>query len=216
LEALARDTWCIPPKRLHFIPNGIDVQRFERSSDTKNAVPVIGTVSALRREKNLPRLLHAFARSVRTVPCHLVIVGDGPERDGLKALAEELGVTEHMTMAGHIDDPSRMYEKFDVFALASDTEQMPYTVLEAMAASCPVAATSVGDISRMVAAENRSFIVEKSSEALSAAMMSLLRDGALRAEIGKANLRKVRQDYTQDAMFRAFAGIYALPGLDSI
>jgi glycosyltransferase involved in cell wall biosynthesis len=216
LQTLARDEWHITEKNLRFIPNGIDVTKFERTSGLKNVVPIVGTVSALRREKNLARLLRAFALTVRAVPCRLSIVGDGPERGALEGLARELGVADHVNMTGHIAEPSREFEKFDIFALASDTEQMPYTVLEAMAAGCPIAATNVGDISQMVATENLPYIVERSDQALSAAMISLLRDSAARAEIAGANLRKVRKDYTQDTMFRAFAQIYALPGLDSI
>ena len=216
LERVARDIWRIPSGNLRFIPNGIDVKRFERSEGTRKPVPVIGTVSALRAEKNLPRLLQAVAQTSRSIPCRLTIVGDGPERPALERLAQELGLTDHVTFVGHVSDPSRLYSEFDVFALTSDTEQMPYTVLEAMAAGCAIAATDVGDIFSMVSPENQPFVVPRTVEAVSAALLQLLADPSLRNKIGAANLERVRRDYSQDRMFRAFAETYDLPALTAI
>ncbi len=213
LERIARDVWRLPRAHLHYIPNGIDLERFKRRSTGENPIPVIGTVSALRREKNLQRLLRAFARTVQRIPCQLVIVGDGTERNALEDTARELGVSNFVRFEGHVPDPSSLYGTFDIFALTSDTEQMPYTVIEAMAAGCPIAATDVGDIREMVAAENRPFIVAKDEDAVSDALVRLLMDGDLRKTIGGANLRTARERYSQDTMFRAFAEIYDLPGL---
>jgi len=213
LEHIARDVWRLPRGRLHYIPNGIDIDRFKRRSNGANPMPVIGTVSALRREKNLQRLLRAFAAAVQRVPCRLVIVGDGAERGTLENIARDLGVSDFVRFEGHVPDPSSLYGTFDIFALTSDTEQMPYTVIEAMAAACPIAATDVGDVREMVAAENRPFIVAKDENAVSDALVRLLADSNLRKTIGAANLQTARARYSQDTMFRAFAEIYDLPGL---
>jgi len=213
LEQIARDVWRLPRGRLHYIPNGIDIERFRRRSNGQNTIPVIGTVSALRREKNLHRLLRAFAATVRRIPCRLVIVGDGTERGALEDTAQELGVSDFVRFEGHVPDPSHLYGTFDIFALTSDTEQMPYTVIEAMAAGCPIAATDVGDIREMVAAENRPFVVAKDEDAVSDALVRLLADSGLRKTIGDANLRIARENHRQDTMFHAFAEIYDLPGL---
>ncbi len=195
------------------MPNGIDLKRFERTEDTENLVPMIGTVAALRAEKNLARLIRAFARLKVTTSCQLVIVGDGPERGTLEKLAHDLGVANDVTFAGQISDPSRFYRQFDIFALTSDTEQMPYTVLEAMAASCPIVATDVGDIREMVSSPNRPFILAKDDDAISDALRNLLEDSVLRKELAAANLQTVPENYSQDGMFRAFAEIYDVPGL---
>jgi len=213
LEHIARDVWRLPRGRLHYIPNGIDIDRFKRRSNGENPLPVIGTVSALRREKNLQRLLRAFAAAVQRVPCRLVIVGDGAERGALENIVTELGVSDFVRFEGHVPDPSSLYGTFDIFALTSDTEQMPYTVIEAMAAGCPIAATNVGDVREMVAAENRPFVVAKDDNAVSDALVRLLADSNLRKTIGAANLQTARARYSQGTMFRAFAEIYDLPGL---
>ncbi len=213
LEESARDLWRIPRGRLRYIPNGIDVERFRRRSNGENPMPVVGTVSTLRREKNLGRLLRAFAATVRQIPCRLVIVGDGAERGALEEATRALGVSELVRFEGHVEDPSALYSTFDIFALTSDTEQMPYTVIEAMAAGCPIAATDVGDVHDMVATENRPFVVGRDDKAISGALARLVADSALRKKIGEANAKMARQRYSQNTMFDAFAEIYELPGL---
>jgi glycosyltransferase involved in cell wall biosynthesis len=213
LERIARDVWRLPRDGVHYIPNGIDIERFKRRSNGENPIPVIGTVSALRGEKNLQRLLRAFAATIRRLPCRLVIVGDGPERGALEDTARELSISDFVRFEGHVPDPSSLYGTFDIFVLTSDTEQMPYTVIEAMAASCPIAATDVGDVREMVAAENRPFVVARDENAVSDALVRLLADGDLRKTVGDANLQTARERYSQDTMFRAFAEIYDLPGL---
>ena len=156
LQRIATTIWRLPPARVRYIPNGIDLERFAAARTRRRAAntpPVIGTVAALRAEKNLARLLRAFAAVDQ--PARLVIVGDGPERPALEAWRASLGLAERVEFAGHIDDPAPIYAGFDVFALSSDTEQMPLSVIEAMAAGLPVATTDVGDVRAMLAARTR-------------------------------------------------------------
>jgi len=86
-----------------------------------------------------------------------------------------------------------------------DTEQMPYGLLEAMAAGMPVAATDVGDIKAMVAEENRQFIVNPADEAaLTGALRNLLRDAALRAKLAAANQAKAKAEFSIDSMIETY------------
>jgi len=212
LERIALDVWRLPRRRVHYIPNGIDLSRFVAVPTTAAAEgegPVIGTVAALRPEKNLSRLLEAFALLRRQHPARLVIVGDGPERAGLETLANTLGIAGSVHFAGHLTDPQETIRRFDLFALSSDTEQMPLSVLEAMAAGLAVAATDVGDVAVMLAAENRSFVVPVDATLLAGAMATLLADPALRAGIGAANRRRAEQEYDQEDMFRAYGALFA-------
>ena len=212
LARIAERDWHIAPQRLHRIPNGIDLNRFapRGAFQLESEIPVIGTVCALRPEKNLHRLLRAFATVRPQKACHLTVVGDGPERLPLEATAKQLGIADFVAFLGHLADPATLYKGFDVFALSSDTEQMPYTVIEAMAAGCPIAATDVGDIARMVAPENRPFIVAQSDEAISDALLRLLVDGALRRAVGAANADYAQQHFGQNRMFQAFARLFEL------
>ena len=127
---------------------------------------MIGTVAALRPEKNLARLLRAFRLVADVMPARLVIAGDGPERPGLEQLTRDLGLSGLVRFTGHLDDPAALYRTLDIFALSSDTEQMPLSVIEAMASGLPVAATAVGDVAAMLAAENQAFVTPLEDAAL--------------------------------------------------
>jgi glycosyltransferase involved in cell wall biosynthesis len=112
----------------------------------------IGTVAGLRPEKNVARLIRAF-RAVRARrEAQLVIVGDGPDRSTLEALARQLGVDGDVTFAGYQTNPMQWLGTFDLFALSSDTEQLPISMLEAMACGIPVVATRVGDVPEVMPA----------------------------------------------------------------
>ena len=209
LLRIARTIWRLPEKSLRYIPNGIDPERFGAATPRPDGEgPVIGTVAALRAEKNVPRLLRAFAMVATELPGRLVIVGDGPERQGLEALAASLGVAERVEFIGHVAAPQGLYRGFDLYALSSDTEQMPMTILEAMAASLPIAATDVGDVADMVAPENRAFVAPLTDAALADSLRMLMADAALRQRLGMANHAKVVRDYDEQAMFTAYAALF--------
>jgi glycosyltransferase involved in cell wall biosynthesis len=151
---IATDDWRLRPDVIRHVPNGIDLARFAVPPSRGAEAPVIGAVAALRPEKNLQRLLRAFAQVLPRHPARLVIVGDGADRMCLQALSTELGIADNVAFTGQRDDAPALYAGFDLFALSSDTEQMPLSVMEAMASGLPVAATDVGDVAGMVAAEN--------------------------------------------------------------
>ena len=209
LEKSARHIWRLPAGRVHYVPNGIDLARFS------NAVPaspppgegrIIGTVAALRPEKNLSRLIRAFALVRRHMAARLVIVGDGKELPGLQALARAQGVDGSCFFAGHSNAPENWLAAFDVFALSSDTEQMPLSILEACATSLPVAATDVGDVRSMLSPDNQPFVVPLNDQALADALLALLTHSEAKA-IGFQNHEKARAEFSQDRMFAAYAAL---------
>ena len=217
LYRLAREVWRLPARRLVFVPNGIDCARFTPSPDPAFAGalglagdrPVIGTVAVLRPEKNLIRLLDAFALVLRQHDAQLVIVGDGPERARLEAQARALAIGERVLFTGSCASPERLLPSFDVFALSSDTEQMPISLLEAMAAGRAAAATDVGDVCRILAGENLPFVVPPDAGRLGDALLQLLSDPAARRKIGAANAARARDCFDQQAMFAAYRKLYA-------
>ena len=212
LWRIATGIWRLDPARVRYLPNGIDLARFGPMPDAHPGPPVIGTVAALRTEKNLARLLGAFARVRPAHPARLVIVGDGPERPGLEALAATLGVAGAVDFVGHMAAPQAAYRGFDIFALSSDTEQMPLSLLEAMAAGLPVAATDVGDVAAMLAEANRPFVTALDDAALAAALAALLDRADLRRALGAANRARAERDYDEAAMLRGYAGLFGAHG----
>ena len=113
-------------------------------------------------------------------------------------------------MPGYLKDPARYVGLFDVYAISSDTEQFPISLVEAMAARLPAVCTDVGDIARIIAPENAPFVVPAPDEAaFAAALATLLDDSTLRARIGAANRARVEAEFTQEKMVSAYARLYA-------
>lgn len=209
LWEIATHVWRLDPRRLRYVPNGIDLARFAGPPQPAEwPSPVVGTVAALRPEKNIARLLRAFARAASDGQASLVIAGDGPERPALEGLAQELGLGGRVRFAGHVADPARLLKQMDVFAMSSDTEQMPLSLLEAMAAGLPVAATDVGDIRSVLAGANAPYVTALNDAALAAGLRALLEQAGLRQALGLANLAKAEREFNQEAMFRAWAAAF--------
>ncbi len=213
LHRIATAQWRLPARHVRYIPNGIDLARFAPRADPAppwpRDLPVIGTVAALRAEKNLARLIDAFARLRQARPARLVIVGDGPERPALAARAASLGLGDAVLFAGPTADPPRAYRNFDVFALSSDTEQMPLSVLEAMGCALPVAATDVGDVAAMLDDANRRFVVAKDPAALAASLDALLADPAAARALGAANRARAEREFDVATMAAAYEALFA-------
>lgn len=216
LMRIATEIWRLNPRRLAYVPNGVDCALFASAPDpalipgiarAAGAV-VVGTVAPLRGEKNLARLLRNFAAVGPQRNAHLIVVGDGAERIGLERLAMELGVGERVLFPGHVERPERVYGLMDVFALSSDTEQMPNALTQAMAAGRPVVSTDVGDVRVMVAEENRPFVAPLGDEAAyAAALARLIDDAALRTTLGDANRRRANEAYPLHGMFAAYRAL---------
>lgn len=216
LEEIALRVWNQPRGRVHLIENGIDTVRYARSQKP-DALPRVvkrpgerwvGTLAGLRAVKNLPRLVRAFADLPE--PWQLVIAGEGPEREAIKVEATRLGVAHRVHLPGFVADPAKAVGLFDIFALSSDSEQFPISVVEAMAAGLPVVSPAVGDVAGMVAEENGPFVTRPGDEgALSQAIETLVLDDALRARIGEANRRKAAASYDEANMIAAYRRLYA-------
>lgn len=206
LERIAVQRWRLDPNRVRYVPNGVDTHRFATPPTRADRPLTVGWLGVMRPEKNLPRLLRALPREP---DARLVLVGDGPQRPALEALARDLGIAGRTVFAGRVDHPERVLADLDIFALPSDTEQMPVSLLEAMAAGLPVVATDVGDVKAMVAGENLPFIVPWHDEAAFAgALRALLRDPASRTTLGAANRARARDDFSEQAMVERYDRLF--------
>jgi L-malate glycosyltransferase len=220
LEKIALTEWCLPKASLRYVPNGIEITRFNiaarSTSPSRQASPlVIGTIAPLRPEKNIGRLIKAFSMARTRADLRLIIAGNGPERRTLEKMSNEMGLAAWVSFVGHVD-PETVLSKFDIFGLSSDTEQMPNSLLEAMAMALPVAAVDVGDVSEMVAPENMPFIVRRGdTQALAEAIVQLAGLGTTRSEIGLANRARVHEKYCHSAMVSSWRAIFAAAALGS-
>jgi L-malate glycosyltransferase len=161
LRALATTSWRLDPARVHYIPNGVDAtelnEQARRPLDLRRqpGERLFGTLAGLRPEKNLTRLLRIASLLRKHVPWRLIIAGDGSERAALETQARALGLSERIVFTGFVERPGALLGTLDVFVLTSDTEQMPISVLEAMAVGLPVLSTDVGDLRPMLPPDSR-------------------------------------------------------------
>ncbi|WP_070157758.1 glycosyltransferase [Sphingobium phenoxybenzoativorans] len=214
LEGIALNAWRQPRGKVRLIPNGIDLARYA-APPQPDALPgfvrapgklVVGTLAGLRAVKNIPRLVRAVAAHRERL--QLVVVGEGPERDAILREAEAHGLSD-LHMAGFLSDPWKFVGLFDIFALSSDSEQFPISLVEAMAAGLPVVSTDVGDVADMVAPANRRFVIPLEEETgLAAALGELAANAALRDALGKANRVKALDAFGEPQMLGAYASLY--------
>lgn len=215
LERIAQAVWHQPRAKVTRIANGIDTAAFGAKPDPgalrvvkREGERWIGTLAGLRAVKQLPMLVKAVA----SLPehWHLVICGEGPERDAIRAAAEAADISHRVHLPGAIANPEQVIGLFDIFALSSQSEQFPLSVVEAMAAGLPVAAPDVGDVRMIVAEPNRPFIaVPDDVQALGVVLAELAADADLRAKIGAANRERARAEFDAAQMVAQYRAAYS-------
>jgi|APSaa5957512535_1039671.scaffolds.fasta_scaffold14460_4 L-malate glycosyltransferase len=218
LIEIAKNKWKIAQQKINYIPNGVDLEKFARPAQdftidelvrTENDV-IIGTMAPLRPEKNISRLINSF-KQIKLENAKLVIMGEGVERERLEVLARELDISDKVIFTGYVSDTASALGLIDIFAISSDTEQMPNAVNEAMAAGLPVAGLSVGDVKHMVSSTNKDFIVAAGDDqAFQVALKTLATDKEKQQLIGKANLNHVTEHYGLVDMYKKYAELWGI------
>ncbi len=219
LRDIATRVWKMPAEKVRLIANGLRLAPFQPADGNPElrrelGIPpdalVVGSVGRLSAEKNFQRLLEACAALDRDV--HLLIIGEGSERPALEARAARPDLAGRVHLPGYQADPPRFYRAMNVFALSSDTEQMPVCLLEAMASRLSVAATDVGDLRSVLPAEQRPWLVPLVGDAtaggLAHRLRGLLADRAARERLGRLNRRRVEERYTFEGMLEAYREVY--------
>jgi glycosyltransferase involved in cell wall biosynthesis len=138
-----------------------------------------------------------------------VIVGDGPQRDELVALARDLGIADRVIFAGFRTDVPDLMSAFDLFVLASVFEPFGLVLVEAMALEKPVVASRVNGIPEVVADGEAGLLVPpRDPHALAEAAARLLRDQALARHMGQAGRGRVLARFTVEAMAGKTMALY--------
>ena len=209
-----------PASRIAVVPNGIDAGRLPDAADRHRAraafgVPddafVVGTVARLDPVKDLGSLVLAFGQLRAAHPrSHLVIVGDGPERGRLEAMARENGLAPAIFLLGQRDDARALLAGFDAYVNCSTSEGVSLSVLEAMAAGLPIVATRVGGTPEVIEHSRTGVLVPaRNSRALAEALFTLAADGLSARTLGAAARFAVEERFTIDRMVDHYARVYA-------
>ena len=206
------------PGRLHVIPNGIDAVRFAPSLSGRRSVReelgisdaawVVGTVGRLAPEKDQALLVDAMA-PLLGVDRQLIIVGDGAERDALRARIARLPTARYVHMMGEREDVESILAACDAFALTSRTEGLPLVLLEAMATRLPVLSTAVGGIPDLVEHGVTGFLSPAGERApLTECLGILSTDGALARKVGEAGRHEILQRHSVNRMAKEYGALY--------
>ncbi|MCB2112942.1 MAG: glycosyltransferase [Parvularculaceae bacterium] len=208
LEKVATESWRIPPARVFRITPGIDLQRFRVAPRDRRSSIVVGSIGALRPEKNFLRLVRCFEKAAAKSNARLVICGDGPERARLEGAISQSPLRERISLTGPTSAPETALAQFDIFALTSDTEQTPISMIEAMAASLPVIATDVGDVALMLALGDEKSVYDIDDETgFSQRLEFLIDNEEERRSLGERN--RVRAgEFDRRGMIEAFGRLY--------
>lgn len=216
--------------KIRIIHNGVDPAEFtpDRRGGRDGAVarelgiapdePVIGILAVLREEKDHATFLRAGRLVLDTLPqARLLVVGDGPLRPRLEALAAELGLGDRVVFAGMRSDVDEILRIVDVIVLSSYTvECLPFAVLEAMGAGLPAVCTAVGGLPELVEDGVTGHLVPpRDPRGLAERLIEVLDDDARRAAMGDAARRRLEERFTLErsvrATERALAHVLAAP-----
>lgn len=198
----------VPESRIADIPAALDTDRLtpRRARELTRCElgagddPVILTVGSLVPLKGFDTLLEAVAGL--TPPPHLWIAGNGPEGHTLTRLAHALGIGDRVQFLGRRDNVADLMVAADVVALPSRREAGGLVAIEAMALGRPVVASRVGGLALAVEdGVNGVLVPPDDPDALAAALVALLRDGALRERLGAAARRQAAAEDRSPAPF---------------
>jgi glycosyltransferase involved in cell wall biosynthesis len=208
----------VNPERLTYIPNAIAAEEYTRSQTTDQAklavgLPTdrlaLGVIGRLSPEKGVDR-------AIRTMPglraihptAELHLIGDGPMRKELEALARQLGVADAIRWWGWQAQAKPIYEMLDALLLPSHTEGLPNVVLEAMAMGVPVAATDVGGVGDLLNQGDAGVILGNDERVWASRIAPLLTDAGLRKTYTDIAHRRVRDTFGFQSRMQKVMGVY--------
>jgi len=207
-----RDGYGVADGRLRVIPNPVEIGSLQARAAEASAVPLPGrflvNVGRLVPNKGGEVLLRAFAAS--GFPGHLVMVGEGPERGRLMALARQLGIADRLHLPGYLENPHAVVARAEAWVSASRSEGFPNAMVEAMALGIPVIATDCRSGPREIltpdGAAEAGVLVPVDDVAAIAAAIDRLGDAGQRQELSGRAARRA-QAFRPDAVIAAYAEV---------
>jgi glycosyltransferase involved in cell wall biosynthesis len=201
-------TLRFPRRHLSLINNGVappptvlpeEVTALRASLGIGPEEVVIGSVGRLyddmKRQSDLIRALHILRRTQGNV--RVLIVGEGPSEEALRALASELGVSEYVIFAGYQPEPRAYFTAMDVFAHPSRKEAFGLVIVEAMFARLPVVASAVGGIPSIVQDGETGLLIEpRHPEELAQKLQRLIADPDVRTRLGANGAQRAHDHFS--------------------
>ena len=219
-EALRRtliDELGLAPEHVTSVPTGIDTQRFapgdkaaaRRALGLDPNVSYLGIVATLRSWKGHRNLLDAFA-ALNLANWKLLIVGEGPQLESIRAHTTHLKLDDKVILAGQQTNPEDWMRALDVFCLPSyANEGVPQSVMQAMLSALPIVTTPVGAILEAVDDEDTGIVVPPQDvERLTAALRRFCNDQALADQFGARARQRAVERFSLNRMLDAMELIF--------
>jgi glycosyltransferase involved in cell wall biosynthesis len=201
--------------KIHLIQNGIDLRPFDNVAPSlrKNLPdnrPIVGLVGRLSTEKGVDIFLRAAASVLTELPStKFVVVGDGPDREKLESLIDELKIRASVSMLGRRDDMPSVYASFEIMVSESRQEGLPIAILEGMASRRPLIATNVGAVPTVVLDDCTGVLLPPEDiEALASEIVNLLSDSPRRESLGAAARKLVEEEFSAVRMTADYLRVY--------
>lgn len=141
---------------IEVIPNFIDKRKYstkftdcQRSLMAKDDERIITHISNFRKVKRIPDIIHIFNKIQKEIPAKLIMVGEGPEKEGAELLVEKLGLTDRVVFLGNSNQIDKILCFSDLFLLPSESESFGLAALEAMINRVPVISSNAGGIAEV-------------------------------------------------------------------
>ena len=198
--------------RIRLVRNGIDLRPFDSVNHTRlEQGMVVGLVGRLAWEKGVDLFLRAAAKILMEFPnTQFVVVGDGPDRDKLERLIDEMKIRANVRLLGRREDMASLYASLDVMVSSSRQEGLPMAILEGMACELGLVATAVGEVPTVVLDGRTGVLVPADNvEALAQGIIHLLQDPASRARLGSAARQLIEDEYSAERMAADYLSVYA-------
>ncbi len=204
---------------IHVLPTGLaadrfragDAQAFRAREGLEPKRPLVTYVGRVAHEKNIGFLVQVFVQVLAKVPqALLVIAGEGPAREALRAQVASLGLTQHVHFAGYLERDTELldcYAAADAFVFASRTETQGLVLLEAMAQGAPVVSTAELGTRSILLPESGALVVPEEREAFAAAVVRVLNEPGLREELSSRG-RVYARTWSAAVMARRLKGLY--------
>ncbi|WKK79084.2 glycosyltransferase family 4 protein [Marivirga arenosa] len=170
---------------------------------------IIGGVGALSIEKDFNTFINTASIALKKVPnLSFLIVGDGPEKDKLKEIINQLGLNQKIILTGFLDNIPSLLSQLDIFMLCSQSEGLGTSFLDAFASKLPVVATRTGGVPEIVIHNKTGLITEPgNTELLAQFIIELAQNPEKRKKLGES-AKKFVKDFSIEEMAKRHFNLY--------
>ncbi|WP_417850706.1 glycosyltransferase family 4 protein [Thalassoglobus sp.] len=202
----------LPEELVSVVQNGVNIPREEDLQPIlpEDRPPVIGTAGPLEKEKGLNHFLWAAKAILEKHPEVLfLIAGSGPEEKSLRQLAEELKISQSLTILPHLENFRQVFQAIDLFVLPELRQGSKLILLEAMAAGLPVVSSDIDGVAHIVDDGVTGLLVPAADvEELSSKLHELLIHRHQAREIGRLGRDHIRENFLASKMTESMLSIY--------